>query len=783
MKRCAPFPTFFRLSSASALVLSFLFIMLMNVSGVEAHSRLESSTPSAGSILPSVPPTVSMTFTEAFDPSYSSASLVASTGETVSAITLTVDPQNEQTALLAIASPDQPPGVYTIVWRVLSAVDGHATTGTLSFSAGTGSAPTISDVAGKEHSPWLTTIGRWLDLTGMMAIAGACAFMLIVTFGRPLKPVISSTAFGLRWISIGAGIAGVAGLAISTVGLAISATGRSWSDPPPFSVWTDTLRHTSPGKALIVRTAMLALTIVLALIWARRPARPIIIAATITGLVGLATFSFSGHAAAESNPNLKIAIDLAHISGGAIWGGGLLVLGLALVRLLRSPEDDDSRQSATTLILKSTTINLIAMLIIVGAGVVASASRVSGPQNLTGTSYGQALIVKVLLVILVLVIAGVNRLFIVPRIRKANRERNQIIEDGQTRRIRVTVAMEIGFALLILFAAARMTEIAPANGPLTVDVAPRTGEIHTVSTSGDIAITLTGLLDPAAAETMSINVTDAASGKPVTDLARVIVLATASNPLDPSGAQLRDRFDATPFKGRPGLYTIPRARLGFDAVWNLEISARRLGVEDASVTIPVDLTGTGPQSPRLVDDSWQFPRLPITGWLALVAAVATFAGGIVLVKRLKGLEPVTGGIFLVVIVAITGAFFLTAYRSGPLQTSSAGASNPLNAADPAIVQRGEVLFAEQCMSCHGIDGRGADMSATMGHGESGGSADLTSGAARERTDGDLYGVISDGLGGTEMPAYDIALTEDQRWELVTHIRQLQDEAKNAPVQP
>jgi hypothetical protein len=34
-----------------------------------------------------------------------------------------------------------------------------------------------------------------------------------------------------------------------------------------------------------------------------------------------------------------------------------------------------------------------------------------------------------------------------------------------------------------------------------------------------------------------------------------------------------------------------------------------------------------------------------------------------------------------------------------------------------------------------------------------------------------------------MPAYDIALTEDQRWELVTHIRQLQDEAKNAPVQP
>ncbi len=755
--------------------------MLISATNVDAHSRLESSTPSAGSILPSVPPTVSMTFTEAVDSSYSSASLVASTGETVSAITLTVDPQNAQTALLAIASPDQPPGVYTIVWRVLSAVDGHATTGTLSFSAGTGSAPTISDVAGKEHSPWLTTIGRWLDLTGMMAIAGACAFMLIVTFGRPLKPVITSTAFGLRWISISAGIAGIAGLAISSMGLAISATGRSWNDPPPFSVWTDTLRHTSPGKALIVRAAMLALTVVLAAFWTRRPTRMVIVAGTITGLIGLATFSFSGHAAAESNPNLKIAIDLAHISGAAIWGGGLLVLGFALAWLLRSPDDDASRQSATSLILKSTTINLIAMLIIVGAGIVASASRVSGPQNLTGTSYGQALIVKVLLVILVLVIAGVNRLFIVPRLRQANDERNQVVERGQTRRIRMAVAIEIGFALLILFAAARMTEIAPANGPLTVDVASRTGEIHATSNSGDVTITVEGRLDPAATDTMSIRVTDSASGQPVTDLARVIVLATAANPLDRSGAQLRDRFDATPVNGRPGLYTIPRARLGFQAVWDLEISARRLGVQDASVVIPIDLTGTGPQPPRLVADSWQLPKLPITGWLALVAAVATFAGGIVLIKRLKGLEPVTGGIFLIVIVLITGAFFLTAYRSGPLQTAYVDASSPLDTTDPAIVQRGDVLFAEQCMSCHSIDGRGADMSATMGHGESGAAADLTKGAVLERTDGDLYGVVTDGLGGTEMPAFDIALTDEQRWEIVAHIRLLQDEAKNAPL--
>ena len=71
-----------------------------------------------------------------------------------------------------------------------------------------------------------------------------------------------------------------------------------------------------------------------------------------------------------------------------------------------------------------------------------------------------------------------------------------------------------------------------------------------------------------------------------------------------------------------------------------------------------------------------------------------------------------------------------------------------------------------------------EMADMEGHGDSGSSTDLTTGAVRARSDGDLYGVITDGLGGTEMPAYDIALTDDQRWEIVAHIRRLQDEARN-----
>src|SRR5829696_683615 len=99
MKRCTRFPTLFQPRIMFATLVSLIFIMMISHSEADAHSRLESSTPSAGSILPAVPPTVLMTFTEAVDPSYSSASLVSSNGETVSTITFTVDQQNIQTAI------------------------------------------------------------------------------------------------------------------------------------------------------------------------------------------------------------------------------------------------------------------------------------------------------------------------------------------------------------------------------------------------------------------------------------------------------------------------------------------------------------------------------------------------------------------------------------------------------------------------------------------------------------------------------------------------------------
>ena len=158
-----------------------------------------------------------------------------------------------------------------------------------------------------------------------------------------------------------------------------------------------------------------------------------------------------------------------------------------------------------------------------------------------------------------------------------------------------------------------------------------------------------------------------------------------------------------------------------------------------------------------------------------------FGGGLVLVRRLPGLEPATGGIFLLMIVLIAGGFALSAWRFSPTPTSRSGLRNPLDAADAAVVAQGDAIWAARCASCHGVDGRGPDEAAIVSaHGHRSGPYDLTDAASQRPTDGDLFAFITEGVPGSEMPAYGMALNDEERWALVIWLRQLQREAELNP---
>lgn len=756
---------FTRLSPALLLAVVLFFLIAPNV---RAHARLETSSIAPGAILPSIPSAVSLSFSEPVDAHYSTASLIDSTGATVSAITLSVDSGDLGTVTLSLASAGLPAGAYAIVWRVLSAADGHATTGALAFSAGTGTAPNIASTTSAISAPWATVAARWLELVGLLAIVGSLLFATVSPASVRQRQAFTRA---IRQIVIGASTLGVLGTAVSSVAIALSANDRSWGDLPSGQEWRDTLTDTDIGRAIGIRGLVFAISLVMTLAIYIRPSRARLTVGAIAGIAALSSFPLTGHARAVSVSWLAVSLDLAHLIAAAAWGGGIALLALFLFSQLLD-RSDESFNAVNKAISRFSLTAFLAMIVLVGSGIASAAFHVSGPKNLTGESYGRTLIVKVILVALVLVVAGTNRLFILPRLRAAQRS-SQVIAFGQSERIRQTALLEALAALLILLAAARLTELPPADAPLTVDVAGGQGPIAESSTANDLTISLTGQLDPAADDSLTIAITDSVTGAPAVDLARVIVLVTAPDPLDPDGEPLRDRFDAASVDSAPGTYAFPRTRLGIQTDWQLEITVRRLGVVDANTTFDLDLTGAGAQPPRLVDDRWRWPNLPWSGWLALVGSAATFAGGIALIKRLRGLEPVTGGIFLAVILLISGAFALSAYRSGPISTSGHDLQNPVSTGDPLLTRAASQLFVAQCASCHGITGEGTGSGE---HEHSGNSGTLTANKTTRMSDGDLYTVITDGSGGTEMPAFGIALTDEQRWALVNLIREYQEQA-------
>ena len=95
---------------------------------------------------------------------------------------------------------------------------------------------------------------------------------------------------------------------------------------------------------------------------------------------------------------------------------------------------------------------------------------------------------------------------------------------------------------------------------------------------------------------------------------------------------------------------------------------------------------------------------------------------------------------------------------------------PASTADGS--QRGAVLYQVNCAMCHGANGRGESLVTERfrAAGEIP-PVDLASPRVRDRTDGQLYWLIGNGIGN--MPPFGSLLTEEELWLVVSVIRSLQ----------
>ena len=80
-------------------------------------------------------------------------------------------------------------------------------------------------------------------------------------------------------------------------------------------------------------------------------------------------------------------------------------------------------------------------------------------------------------------------------------------------------------------------------------------------------------------------------------------------------------------------------------------------------------------------------------------------------------------------------------------------------------RRGEDIFQEKCVGCHGPDGR-----AQTDIGKALQAADLTSDAIQQKSDSQLSKSVRGGKG--KMPAFENKLADDEIKAVVAHVKQL-----------
>jgi methionine-rich copper-binding protein CopC len=110
--------------------------LLLSVSIASAHARYGSSTPAADSSIPTLPATLSVTFTEELRAV--TLTVTGPDGKTVSTGNASIDLSNREVATVPLGGGG--PGNYTVKWTSVSDDDGESADGSFGFTVAT-SAP------------------------------------------------------------------------------------------------------------------------------------------------------------------------------------------------------------------------------------------------------------------------------------------------------------------------------------------------------------------------------------------------------------------------------------------------------------------------------------------------------------------------------------------------------------------------------------------------------------------------------------------------------------------
>jgi copper transport protein len=763
-----------------------------------AHAALIRSNPANGERVARPPLNVILNFSEPIERRLTKIEVRDADGERVD--DGSVDFDDNDATFASIGLDDIGPGLYTVEFDNVSRVDGHPWSGVIQFivlnpdgtvppnaefnpdatggAGGTGLLPKNIDSALK-----------WIALLAIAVVAGAGVCFVAVV--RPAAAFLedddynAATEAGERWVVniahalLPAAFMAYAGLVLITVSRFETST----------SLW-DYLSSVRTGRY----QALILILIVVALAGAdllflgnSKRKRDAGLGAMVLACAGaMLSFSMISHSATGAGKFWAIASDFMHFAASSVWLGALVLLPLAFrrVRTLVTAGEPARWLYLANMFDRFSILAGVSVIVVMATGLFNGLAGIPEWDALVDTTYGRVLLVKLILIAPLLLIAGLNAFVLKPRFvasidalyqeggaappsaRESADNRLRLIARWLPR----TIIVEIALIVAVFAAVGVLTQTSTAEGEIEQrNAAAGATEFRDVRPAGDLTLEL--VVEPNRVGLNHYNlIISNADGSRATDVSQARLRFFYTDPSQPGLATgqtelLLQRFGDGDYRGSGAYFSQPGS-------WRMDINIRREGKDDVSRNFVLSVA---PAEVTTGDTGGQFD-LPFDTftWNEVVGAALALAGVIVIVYRrqLRWMASWANraAMSAAAVLLIAGGVlaFGVDTHTAALDPSQ---GNPI-APTEASIARGRELYQNNCIVCHGVDGRGDGPNAA--------SLDPAPSDFRLHvplhTDPQFYAFIANGYPGSAMPAWRDTFSEDDIWNLVNFLRETFKEA-------
>jgi copper transport protein len=742
---------------------------------VEAHALLVRADPPVNSQLREPPTVLTLYFSEPLEQRFSTVRVVDQNGERVEE---RVEFDATDDALMRVTLRPLTPGYVTVLWENVSTVDGHRISGSYPLtilnedgSLPFGTPPSVgASVSGEEARP-ARVVTKLVLLIGGCLLTGAFAFLAWVSPAMPgAHGEAAREAMGRRGRFV---------IATALALLIVAGVAELLLQADDIGAGIGTTLDTRWGGRWLLRNLLLVLPAA-CLLAISLPADRQRSWAGWGGLAGAAAYllvaASVSHSAAGAGAFWGVASDFTHLVTASVWLGMLALLALLFFWARNGIALGERYLVLSTALQRFSVAAVVSLALLLFSGIVNAVIEVGRLADLVDTAYGRALLIKLVLILPLLAVAGGNAYLLRPRYvatgAGANQRTRQRAEELE-QRLTQTVGFELAGALAVLLVVAVLVQLTPTRGRVVSDV--QAGKFIDLQESAGISATL--VIDPnePGINTFEVYLTGAVD--------TVESVRLNFDPPGDSGEPSRLVLDPsnppTFYVGRGPYITEPGR-------WRVEVDLRRNTGSDLAIPYNVPVTGAG-GAPVASSRGGDFssPFALTTANVALIAASGALALGIVygsltrpglpagylglLAERIsEEVGPVrlrpAWSLFALVIMGVGLGLLLGSHIHGRLTPEQATEGNPVEATADSIA-RGRDLFLSNCTQCHGESGRG--------DGPLAGSLAIPPANLYDHIpyhpDQFFYSVMTNGLSGV-MPAFGSQLSEEDRWNVLNYLR-------------